>query len=530
MMLSTTFSQHLRQSSFLVFHGAFSLCVVSFLVFVVVFFVAFLFLFVLICFFVFLPAFPDSISSEGVICDVLRRVLCARPLRPPSHSCSEVVHVQASVRVDELRCVLNSLCVALGRQRRQLLQVHARYRHARKHAHLAVIFVGLADGGQHGTVRLSGEGVEPAGRLEVLVRVLRREHPHLLLRCGHLRGHAAVPLLAKPLVPHNRLQKLVRANAVEGKPFLRVFFEHAEDEVLGVLPDVRQEIGHAVLDFSVRLLGVAAFEGGAPVDELVEENPQRPRVYVLAVRRLVYHFWGQVVERAAEGGSLLRGLSQVHGPAEVAHFQCVSQPQQDVFWFYVAVDDVLGVNVRYCVHHLREVPGGAGLAKPAPLLKQLEQLPAWRQLENEVNPLRVMEPIIQSQYVWMAEVRLYLDFALQLFLDAVLHQLLLVQNLQSANVLGKSFARDVDGAELAAAEVLAHLEVGYFEYLFRQVAGGEIGGGYVDHGTGCTSAPTVRRRHLRPARSAHLAPLALYRVHIFVVPGSRRLTRLVRCH
>ena len=75
MMLSTTFSQHLRQSSFLVFHGAFSLCVVSFLVFLVVFFVAFFFLFVLICFFVFLPAFPDSISSEGVICDVLRRVL-----------------------------------------------------------------------------------------------------------------------------------------------------------------------------------------------------------------------------------------------------------------------------------------------------------------------------------------------------------------------------------------------------------------------------------------------------------------------
>lgn len=58
------------------------------------------------------------------------------------------------------------------------------------------------------------------------------------------------------------------------------------------------------------------------------------------------------------------------------------------------MDDVLGVNVRYCVHHLREVPGGAGLAKPATLLKQLEQFPAWRQLENEVNPLRVMEPII----------------------------------------------------------------------------------------------------------------------------------------
>ena len=66
----------------------------------------------------------------------------------------------------------------------------------------------------------------------------------------------------------------------------------------------------------------------------------------------------------------------------------------------------------------------------------------------------------------MHEVRLDLDLASQLVLDAVLLELRLAQHFQRDDVLVALRAREVDAAELAVAERAADLEV-----VERHVAG-----------------------------------------------------------
>lgn len=75
--------------------------------------------------------------------------------------------------------------------------------------------------------------------------------------------------------------------------------------------------------------------------------------HLVAVLVPLDHFWGQVVQGAAERAPAVAG--GVHGPPEVRDLQLVARPQKQVLGLDVAVDNVTGVAVRQGLAQLRDV-------------------------------------------------------------------------------------------------------------------------------------------------------------------------------
>ena len=163
---------------------------------------------------------------------------------------------------------------------------------------------------------------------------------------------------------------------------------------------------------------------------------------------------------------------------------------------------------------LPDAARGAGLPEAAPsvavcttaLLRrpplQLPvQLPSRRVLQNEVHPLLVVEIAEQPQHVAVPEVRLDLDLAPQLVLDARRPQLALEEDLERDDKAARALAGEVDGAELALAQGPADVKVGEGPGggCFRGGARRRSGGGRVV-GSLLPAKEQVRRRRKRLRR------------------------------
>eukprot|EP00443_Scrippsiella_acuminata_P025511 CAMPEP_0115214550 /NCGR_PEP_ID=MMETSP0270-20121206/24361_2 /TAXON_ID=71861 /ORGANISM="Scrippsiella trochoidea, Strain CCMP3099" /LENGTH=222 /DNA_ID=CAMNT_0002628321 /DNA_START=435 /DNA_END=1099 /DNA_ORIENTATION=- len=136
-------------------------------------------------------------------------------------------------------------------------------------------------------------------------------------------------------------------------------------------------------------------------------------------------------------------------PPEVCNLEGIVSANQDVFWLNVAVDDVLRMAILDC---LRE-------KSLSPALQFRIQLTPGCHLQHEVHSPLIVEVIVQPQYVHMPAMRLDLDLAGQLVLDAVPDQLDLVKDFQCKYESGSSAASHVNVSELARAKSFAHVNV-----------------------------------------------------------------------
>jgi hypothetical protein len=85
------------------------------------------------------------------------------------------------------------------------------------------------------------------------------------------------------------------------------------------------------------------------------------------------------------------------------------------------------------IAHLTDISGSGPFIELFRILEDLVQLTARGILKNEVDPRLVVEVAIHAKDVWMAQLRLDVDFALQLVLERSALELRLVENLQADN-------------------------------------------------------------------------------------------------
>jgi hypothetical protein len=93
----------------------------------------------------------------------------------------------------------------------------------------------------------------------------------------------------------------------------------------------------------------------------------------------------------------------MHRPSEVREFQLTMQPDQDILWFDVAVNDVFRVAVCNRVGHLADEAGGRTLIEPARVTKQLKESTTRGILDDQVNACLVRKIAEEPEDIWMAE-------------------------------------------------------------------------------------------------------------------------------
>ncbi len=106
-------------------------------------------------------------------------------------------------------------------------------------------------------------------------------------------------------------------------------------------------------------------------------------------------------------------------PAEIRNLQFSIQTKKQVLRLYVAMYDMLGVQVHQRIGHLVDIACAPLLAKASEFAQLTIQLAFAGKLEHEKDTLLVMEVTIKAKDIWMAEVLLDFNLASSLFLNAV---------------------------------------------------------------------------------------------------------------
>ena len=213
------------------------------------------------------------------------------------------------------------------------------------------------------------------------------------------------------------------------------------------------------------------FERRLADKKLVRQDTQTPKIHFLIVVVLgcsrLDHLRGQVVQGTTHRSTTTVG--GVHTPAEIGDLDLAVDAHEDVLRLDVAVDDVLAVEVAQGARHLGDVLRGLPLGEAVLAAQVLIQLTLGGELEDQEDPLAVVEVAEQLQDVGVPQVALDLDLAPHLLLHPALSQLGLVQHLQRADEPARPLPRQVHTPELALSQWPPDLEHAQVEVLDRRL-------------------------------------------------------------
>lgn len=198
---------------------------------------------------------------------------------------------------------------------------------------------------------------------------------------------------------------------------LRVDGQTALDEVPGLVGDVDLvEVGRILLDVLVDLLVTEALERILSVDELVENDADRPDIRLSAVRLLLVHLWrhGQPSSKDGGGHSFLFDL---FGEAQIGDLADILV-QEYVGRLEVPMHGVDLVQSLEAIDDLFEEGGGLIFCEPALVLEVLLQFPPVAQLHDDDDALLAHEVVDIAHHVLVLALLQHPDFGLH-----ELHQL-----------------------------------------------------------------------------------------------------------
>ena len=197
-----------------------------------------------------------------------------------------------------------------------------------------------------------------------------------------------------------------------------VLLEELVDQVLVLLRDLRFELNRLTsLVPGDRLL--IPSERCIAVDQLVEQDAERPDVQLVVVLPMVDHLRCHVLECATEGVALafveLAIVVHVHlaftRPAKVADLQHVVLVHEQVFWLQVSMDEAVLVEEVDASDRLDEEIKRGLLAEALLLPNQGEQVALGHVLHDQVNVLVVLQVRIHSHDVDVLQFLMNLDLS-----------------------------------------------------------------------------------------------------------------------
>jgi len=192
--------------------------------------------------------------------------------------------------------------------------------------------------------------------------------------------------------------------------------------------------------------------------ELECQDSNGPDVHIVIVNLTSDHFRRKVVKRPASGLAL-HGDS-VRRPAKVSNFKLTITPLKQIFWFEIAVNDVLGMEIVKCVAELADVPGRKLEAEPVLRRGQfLVEFSTLRILKDQEDSLGVVKPRIHPQDIFVSKVTLNFNFGPCQQLKTVTFELAFRQHFDGDDEAGALLTREKDMAKLPSTEFLAHVKV-----------------------------------------------------------------------
>jgi hypothetical protein len=201
-------------------------------------------------------------------------------------------------------------------------------------------------------------------------------------------------------------------NLFDGVPIFRIGSEHSPEQIdsRGGEPLVDAEL--ALDDVALDVEGRGRAERGLAVQQLVQQDAERPHVDLLVLVVAADHLGRHVLVRAAKrdpvvrlGPGSARELGELAAPAEVGHLGHEVRVEQDVLRLEVAVQEALAVDVLQRQGHLGHDLARVALRKPLVPLQKLVQVPVRSVLQQHVQLLVRLDQVVELYYVRMVQQR-----------------------------------------------------------------------------------------------------------------------------
>ena len=150
----------------------------------------------------------------------------------------------------------------------------------------------------------------------------------------------------------------------------------------------------------------------------------------------------------------------MNAPPKVADLEFTVDADEEIFGLNIPVNYVFGMQVDESVGHLVDVDGASALGKAAVLHELFVHLAFAGEFKHEEDAVLVMEVTEETKDVGVPKVLLNLDFASDLFLNPGFYDLLLVETLESEDVMRFSLCPNhVDVPEPAFTQRTANVKV-----------------------------------------------------------------------
>ena len=136
------------------------------------------------------------------------------------------------------------------------------------------------------------------------------------------------------------------------------------------------------------------------MNQLIEQNAQRPDIKRVIMGFVLNHFWSHVFQGSAECIPLLVVVC-LNAPSKITNFDYIALLDQNIFRFYVPVDETLFVHEVNTRADLNKKIKGCIFSKVLFLSDEIEEIALACILQGEVDCTLILEACVQSANVFV---------------------------------------------------------------------------------------------------------------------------------
>lgn len=221
------------------------------------------------------------------------------------------------------------------------------------------------------------------------------------------------------------IQELVRENLVKIWTHLGITGQYSLNQVPSRIRDVDMLWEGVVVKTNSFVGGfdVGRFEGRLANDQSIDDNTQRPDVYLVGVTALTFeHLWRDVVGCTANSSLFLAIEVQFRRQSKVAKFYLHLVVQKQVSEFQVAMNDPVGVQVLESLDDLHGVALHFQLVQTLSSFEQFVHGLVLAKFQQDVNVLGILEEVLELTNMEVLDAAVDLDLAHQLLLGSTFGQ------------------------------------------------------------------------------------------------------------
>ena len=225
---------------------------------------------------------------------------------------------------------------------------------------------------------------------------------------------------------------------------LRLHFQQRPNKIVEFITEIFRTVIINLLNLTYQISPIKVIsKRGNSSCKLVSQHSQTPEIQPVIILLLQGNFGADIIRSATVSSSPFSWVWDMHWPSKVSDLNFIVDRKKDVFRFNIAMEDFVLVNMFERLDHLVDIMCCPLLWESSFILQQFIQLSIRRVVEDNINPLIVVEKSVHGEDIRVFEMAVDLYLSSELEDNITIDNLLLGDDLDSHHSFSLSLSRQV---------------------------------------------------------------------------------------